>query len=221
MGQAFIYGRSGGGNLGLNVFCQPTFPTTFEGVLLKTAAKEAIKKVVFDTNVWAAGQWQDPNLVADMPGTRGFACCAPVGAEIFIFGGRDSITVYSSAAIAYNPTTNTYRNLANMSEARSDACCVSVGDEIFIFGGRDSGSTSGYLRTAIAYNPTTNTYRNLADMPGTRAEACCALVGNEIFIFGGTSSVMYAQPSPTILDKHLRNLANMPGPEACLLAPCW
>ena len=34
----------GGGDLGLNVFCQPNFPLTYNGVLLKTPAKETVKK---------------------------------------------------------------------------------------------------------------------------------------------------------------------------------
>ena len=97
--------------------------------------------------------------LADMPGVRGFACCALVGDEIFIFGGRSSASNYSSTAIAYNPTTNTYRNLADMPGSRGYAYCALAGDEIFIFGGYDG---SNYFNTAIAYNPSTNTYRNLA-----------------------------------------------------------
>ena len=203
---------AGGGDLGLNVFCQPNFPLTYNGVLLKTPAKETVKKVVFDANVWAAGQWQDPSLVTDMPGFRTEACCALAGDEIFIFGGEDSSSNLNTA-IAYNPSTNTYRNLANMPGVRSGACCALVGDEIFIFGGT-SGGSSGYLSTAIAYNPTTNTYRNLADMPGVRGFACCALVGDEIFIFGGRSSASnYSSTAiaynPTT--NTYRNLADMPG----------
>ena len=201
---------AGGGDLGLNDFCQPTEPASKDGVWLKTAAKEAVKKVVFDTNVWAAGQWQDPSLVTDMPEARSDACCAPVGNEIFIFGGMSGASSYLNTAIAYNPSTNTYRNLANMPGARSIACCALVGNEIFIFGGM-SGASS-YLNTAIAYNPTTNTYRTLANMPGTRGYTCCALVGNEIFIFGGyagsylNTAIAYNSTTNTY-----RTLADMPG----------
>ncbi|MBW7573925.1 Kelch repeat-containing protein [Caproiciproducens faecalis] len=169
----------GGSDLKLNVLCQPDLPTDiFDGVLLQTASKESIKKVVFDSNVWAAEQWQNPSLVATAP----ISLFARVGDvydnKIFIFS--------ESNAYSYDPALNTYATLAKISPARSYPCCATYGDKIFIFGGFDGDSV---LNTAIVYNPASNTFGTIATMSGgVRENACCAVYNDEIFIFGGLGS---------------------------------
>ncbi|MGX8701512.1 Kelch repeat-containing protein, partial [Caproiciproducens sp.] len=80
----------GGSDLRLKVYAQPTEPAEKDGVWLKTALAEKIKKIVFDSNVWAAEQWQNPSLAADMPTARSEFCSAVFGDEIYIFGGRNT-----------------------------------------------------------------------------------------------------------------------------------
>ncbi|WP_411677900.1 Kelch repeat-containing protein [Caproicibacter sp.] len=175
-------GGSGGSDLKLNVFAQPDLPTNkFDGILLQTGSKETLKKIVFDDNIWAAGQWQNPSLVTNMPGSRYSACCALVGSEVYIFGGYNGEDNLSSA-IKYNPSTNTYTSIASMPEARGGACCAIVGGEVYIFGGY---SGAGYLSSAIKYSPSTNSYTSIASIPGERASACCAEYNGEVYIFGG------------------------------------
>ena len=148
--------QGGGTAVKYNVFCQPDEPAVKDGIWLKTATAVNPKKIVFDSNVWAAQQWQNPSLAADMSSARQDACCAVVGDEIFIFGGNNRGSLFSSA-IAYKPSTNTYRTLADMPSTRYSACCATIGDEVFIFGGYNSSS---YLSSVECLKLTAKQYLN-------------------------------------------------------------
>jgi len=204
--------KSAGGAVKYNMFCQPSEPTTKQGIWLKTAAVEAIKKIVFDTQPYNAGQWVSTGTIANMPTIRSSACCVTVGSEVLIFGGINAGT-YLNTAIAYNPTTNTYRNLANMPGVRAHACCAYINGEVFIFGGgsTDGGDTNA-TTSVIAYNPTTNVYRTVASMAVSRASACCTVYGSEVFIFGGsnyTSGNLLSAIAYNPTTNTYRNLTNM------------
>ena len=100
---------------------------------------------------------------------------APVEAPIFgdaFWTGAEMIVVGwgggsgPGIAIAYNPQTNTWRQLpvSPLSGARTDELAAWDGTELIVGGGRGPAANQSQ-DDAAAYNPATNTWRQLPDAP--------------------------------------------------------
>ena len=139
-----IHGGGGGSDLKLNVFAQPDLPTDkFDGVLLQTTAKETLKKVVFDTNVWAAGQWQNPSLFADLTYS--------VSEYVSVYNGL--LYHLGSTSWKYNPTTGVTTQLMSVPIIQSGRTVaqILVGDKIYC-------SDNGITNHSYIYDIATDTF---------------------------------------------------------------
>lgn len=178
--------QSVSGDSTFNVFAQPNLPTdNFDGILLQTAAKESLKKVIFDNNPWTAGQFQNPSTAAAMPETRYKACSTIYNGEIYIFGGYVAGAV-SNSVIKYSPISNSYTTLANLPVSLAQACCDTVGNYIYIFGGY--GETPAATNNCYRYDITANTFSTVATMPAALKMSSCIAYNNELYIIGGINS---------------------------------
>ena len=173
------------GGTKLNLFVQPDEPATKDGIWLKSATKEDIKKVVFDTNVWASGQWQNPSNAIDLPRSLRSSCCAAVGDDIFIFGGYDDNNNMLTAIYKYNTISNTISHVQDFPRQTFGACCVAIGKYIYIFGGQTGTNWHSDRCLSIyvyKFDTLSNTLYALRDLP-TAEEYSCAAIGNFIYLF--------------------------------------
>lgn len=171
-----LFFKSAGESVKYNVFCQPTEPTTKTGIWLKTDAVVKPKKIVFDDNIWAAGQWQNPSLIANTPAK----CKSSVVINGVVYA-CDGARIYK-----YDFLTNEYTIEATLPAQRIDPAVVAYGGEIYFFGGYMSGS---YVNTAIAYNTDTKTFRTLSNMITNRNSGVPSVYNSKIYIFSGFNNI--------------------------------
>lgn len=183
--------KSSGSDLKLNIFAQPDEPTEKNGIWLKTSAKEELKKIVFDTNIWAAGQWQNPSLIACPPcisTTQNYAMIT-VGNYTYFFGGYDDNRTILDTAYRYDHTTNMFSSIANMPEALYAQGCATIDSEhIWLFGGMCTLGGDG-VPSVYRYNISTNTYTTMKSFRNGAFYTCIPYISvnneSKIYIFGG------------------------------------
>ena len=173
-----IHGGGGGSDMKLNVFAQPDLPTDkFDGVLLQTSAKETLKKVVFDTNVWAAGQWQNPSEYGPLP--------YPVNAQATYFNGE--IYYIGQQSFKYNPKTGITTVLSPYPITITTGLSqIIINNKIYCFGGANQISescTTTDTNIAYCYDIETDTYVQIANLPCTAMDISLAYSDGYIYMF--------------------------------------
>ncbi len=96
---------------------------------------------------------------------------------------------------SYNPETDTWAVLANMSTARAGLGVAVVGEALYAIGGRTSTGgpcTGGPLSVVERYDIASNTWTTVAPLPSARSDLAATAVGGKIYVFGGcTNSVSF------------------------------
>jgi hypothetical protein len=114
------------------------------------------------------------------------------GTEVLVVGGTrsvgDTITV-SAAALAYNPSTNTWRRLADMPMPRHRHVAVWTGDQLLVWGGKSASPTSSTPSAppyGVVYDPATDRWSAMPPSPlKAHTDAIAAWTGTELIIWGG------------------------------------
>jgi hypothetical protein len=138
------------------------------------------------------------------------------GREAIGWGGGCCGDAWSNGT-AYNPATNTYRNLARSPLAPSQGPMGAwTGRELILFVSGFNPDGKPYparLARAAAYNPTTNTWRRIAPLPGVglRATGSAVWNGHELLVtgVGQHADLVFAYNPAT---NHWRRLASLPAP---------
>lgn len=136
------------------------------------------------TNSWSLG--------AAMP----FAAAAPqtavIGGQIYVAGGITTGNVTTNRVARYNPSNNTWTNLATMpGVGRNSAPAGTDGSKLYIFGGRVGGDSPENGRTDIlVYNPSSNSWSTLPQtLPiGRGGTVKAPFVNGEFYLIGGETS---------------------------------
>jgi len=112
------------------------------------------------------------------------AVVAWTGRQAIIWGGVCCSGV-SNGGAAYDPGTNTWRQLPNAPlQPRRSAAGTWTGRELIVAGGF-TFDHNRLFRNAAAYNPATRTWRTIAPMPLGRWGATAVWDGNEVLVIGG------------------------------------
>jgi N-acetylneuraminic acid mutarotase len=137
-----------------------------------------------------------------MPIKRGAASAATVGDTIYVIGGATTQPWakenFLSPATpqrglgtvqAYDPKTNTWKELAAMPTPRNHAAIGAVNGKIYVIGGRVGAAFIGLASdTSLVevYDPATDTWGTPgARMPTTRSALAYGVYNNRIYIAGG------------------------------------
>ena len=135
--------------------------------------------------------------------------------RIIVFGGDDANNIDLPSVAAYNPTTNTWQNLAPLpGGGMYDATAVTgPGGKIYAIGGDAGGSSGGEgeitLTSVEAYSPTKNSWQEIAPLSVERAFAAAAVGSNGlIYVFGGCNAVQGCSNSDTAEVLNPSNVAN-------------
>lgn len=84
----------------------------------------------------------------------------------------------------YDPTSNSWSQVANLPAARLGAFAFALGSTGYVGGGYDEN----YLSDFYSYNPTTNEWTSVAFGGRKRAHASTFVVGNTAYVVGGYNS---------------------------------
>ena len=104
------------------------------------------------------------------------------GHELITSYGLDQSNEARTTGQAYNPSTNTWRQIANAPGGfLHDRRAVWTGEEMVLVGGVWNNVSS----SVQAYNPMTNTWRALASLPDRRYRHDIAFTGRHIIVHGG------------------------------------
>lgn len=108
--------------------------------------------------------------------------------------GEGSVTITNGAA-AYNPSTNTWRELAPLPEARHHGMAAAYNGQVYFFGGSPPPSFGG-TANAWAYDPTTDTWREIAPLPEPRTAGSAVVLDEAIYVVGGIG--YFGQETPLL-----------------------
>ncbi|PYR78266.1 MAG: hypothetical protein DMF87_14550 [Acidobacteria bacterium] len=154
-------------------------------------------------NAWeynpATDAWK---ALAPMPIKRGGASATAVGDKIYVIGGATTqpwakenflspVTPQRGLGTvqAYDPATNTWKELTPMPTPRNHAAIGAVNGKIYVIGGRVGAAFIGLASdTSLVevYDPATDTWGTPgARMPTTRSALAYGVYNNKIYIAGG------------------------------------
>jgi N-acetylneuraminic acid mutarotase len=137
-------------------------------------------------DAWSGGSAYNPST--NTWRTLARSPLAPAQQPLGAWTGRELILVVSgldpdgkaypaslARAAAYNPTTDTWRRIAQPPARRLGGTAVWDGDELLVVGGS---------RVGLAYNLATNRWRKLAPMPSPRFGARAVWTGKRLMVWG-------------------------------------
>jgi N-acetylneuraminic acid mutarotase len=154
-------------------------------------------------NAWeytpASDSWK---ALAPMPIKRGGAVATSVGDKIYVIGGATTqpwakenflspVTPQRGLGTvqAYDPATNTWKELTPMPTPRNHAAIGAVNGKIYVIGGRVGAAFIGLASdTSLVevYDPATDTWGVPgARMPTTRSALAYGVYNNRIYVAGG------------------------------------
>ena len=154
-------------------------------------------------NAWEYNPAQDAwKALAPMPIKRGAAAAAVVGDKIYVIGGATTqpwakenflsqVTPQRGLGTveAYDPASNTWKELTPMPTPRNHAAIGAVNGKIYVIGGRVGAAFIGLASdTSLVevYDPATDTWGTPgARMPTTRSALAYGVYNNRIYVAGG------------------------------------
>jgi len=123
-----------------------------------------------------------------MPTPRSWAPAVVWGGKIYVVGGCSSTRTqfYNEVATleVYNPTVDTWEELAPMHMARVGPGVAALNGKIYVFGGFNRETWSANDSVEV-YNIATNTWTTGASMPTPRSWMRAVVLNNKIYVIGG------------------------------------
>ncbi|ALO98729.1 galactose oxidase [Streptomyces hygroscopicus subsp. limoneus] len=139
------------------------------------------RKTAEPTAVPYAPPW---TTTADYPTVVMDNGAATIGGKVYSVGGVDGQFITAKSYV-YDPGTQQWATLPDMSVAREAPQAVAFGGKLYVFGGWSPTGT-GAEKTAI-YDPSTGTWTTGADNPQPMAGAGASVLDGKIYLVGGCS----------------------------------
>lgn len=142
---------------------------------------------VLDLDSLSAG-WK---VLAPLLNGTNHAGSAVYEGKIYYLGGshfQDANAIPQKTVEVYDPKTNTWMKLADMSTARDhiSSVVIVVGNRILVLGGETTHNIKSDL--VSAYSPDSNTWAELTPLPITKSAGVAAFLNNNIHYTGGNFS---------------------------------
>jgi N-acetylneuraminic acid mutarotase len=106
-----------------------------------------------------------------------------IDGKLYVVGGIDAGFTVSNKAYQYDPSTDVWTALPNMSVAREKPAVAAVNGKLFVSGGWDANGTPVALTEV--YDPNTNSWGSASANPHPAAGPGVAVDGNTIYFVGG------------------------------------
>jgi hypothetical protein len=132
--------------------------------------------------------WTPTSAGANVPSVRRNAKAVWSGAEMVVWGGRESGGKLNTGG-RYDPATDSWTatsTAANVPVPRSSHTVLWTGLEMIVWGGSDASSNR--LNTGGRYNPTTDSWTGTStglNVPPAKYQHAFLWTGNEVIVWGG------------------------------------
>ena len=127
---------------------------------------------------------------ADMPTARALTDAVVVDDKVYVIGGQktwvalDVPGLFVRSIEEYNPQTDTWRQLPEMSIFKGRFSTVAVDKKIYTIGGRKLENGHKYTSDVDVYNPITNKWHKVEPMTSLRTTTP-VVVNGTIYVLGG------------------------------------
>ncbi len=130
------------------------------------------------------GQWTGK---ASLPTARSEVGVTAAGGLVYSIGGKTDGSGLISTVSTYNPTTDTWANVAPLpGPARDHIGAASVNGKVYAIGGL-TGWPGPSTNLLYVYDPATNAWTQKANTPIAIGAAGVAVIGTKIYVMGGLS----------------------------------
>ena len=167
------------------------------------------------TDTWAKAK--------KMNHARDGAAISVVDGKIYVMGGTGWPQLpnhpgpYLSSVEVFNPKTNQWRDIAEMSEPKSGHSASAIDGKIYVIGGGFRGNGLYiYLSTIEIYDTETDRWIQEQDMPMSKLGHTAEVINGEIYFFGGHSDGD-EDPSVTVEAYNIAKAAQPVNPTGKLL----
>jgi PKD repeat protein len=97
----------------------------------------------------------------------------------------------------YDPSSDTWAQLASMNETRSYLAAAVADGKIYAVGGNDG---SDFLNSTEAYDPGTDTWTTVTPMSTSRYDLASAALDGQLYVFGGNAGSYWDPPYVEIIE---------------------
>lgn len=162
------------------------------------ARKDVAVHYALDLNNTGAG-WK---LLAPILNPVNHPGSAVYNGKLYLIGGahgQDENTVTQQTVEVYEPTTDAWKEVANLPVARDhiSSAVVVFGDRIIVIGGEKSHNIISNL--VSAYSPATDTWTELTPLPEGKSAGVAGVLNNNLYYTGGNFSTTNYKGVPEVI----------------------
>ncbi len=108
--------------------------------------------------------------------------------KLYVFGGFfNDLYQVTPRSDAYDPSTNTWTQIADTPELLTHSAVVADGNTIYLVGAYVGNHPGGATTRVYKYNITTNTWSDGPRLPAARGAGAAAIVGRNLHFIGGAT----------------------------------
>lgn len=197
--EAMVENKTSGAGGKLNIFVQPTEPSTKKGIWIESADYE-IEHIIAGEDIFESESWNTTKMssIKSIPYRFYQGSAVAINTDIYLFGSKYSTTASNhQIAYKYDTLTDTYTRLTDIPYEFYQGSAVAVGTDIYLLG----NGIRNYK-----YDVLTDTYTQVRNIPYSFIEGLATAVGTNIYLFGSSNSSygQYAYKYDTVTNSYTK-----------------
>ena len=131
------------------------------------------------------------------------ACVVASDQHLYLIGGEyDELSRCLSRSTRFDPTNNTWEDIADINEARRSACGAAMNGQVYIAGGISYGNQ--FLSSCEMYDPSRNEWQLIACLKEPRCYANMVCLEGKLYVLGGRSPAVSSRAGSSQNPRALR-----------------
>ena len=139
------------------------------------------KMYSYDAKTNCCNEVDPPSIKQNNP------CVVASDQHLYIMGGLSEAGEVLSRSTRFDPTHNTWENIANINEARQSAFGTAMNGQVYIAGG--ISSKRKVLRSCEMYSPLSNEWQVIGCLKNARYNASMVCLQGKLYVLGGKGLV--------------------------------
>ena len=115
-------------------------------------------------------------------------CVVASDQYLYLIGGSNEFMEDLSRSTRFDPTNNTWEDIANINEARHSACGAAMSGQVYIAGGKAQGRFRHGLSSCEMYSPSSNVWQVISCLRKARYDASMVCLEGKLYVLGGKGS---------------------------------
>ena len=139
----------------------------------------------------------------DLPSVKQYnSCIVASDQHLYLIGGQCEFLECLSTSTRFNPTHNTWENIANINEARHGACGAAMNGQVYIAGG--IGFEYQDLSSCEMYGSSSDEWQLIACLKNPRSYASMVCLEGKLYVLGGRSPAVSSRTGSSGTSRALR-----------------